>query len=136
MVHNNNSKGTTMKKAITCLLAVAFLYSGTAFADSYREVWQCKANDGKTQEEIEAVNSKWLAWMRKNVDKNVSSAILTSVVGNLEGFVFVDTYPSLDTWSKGRGAQDGNEEMDEINEAFNEVVTCSENSLMEYHPTP
>lgn len=125
-----------MKRAITCLLAVAFLYGGAAFADSYREVWQCKAKEGKTQEEIQAVNSKWLAWMQKNVDKNISSALLTAVVGNLDGFVFVDSYPSLDAWSKGRGAQDGNEDMDEINDAFNEVLMCSENSLMEYEPTP
>ena len=125
-----------MKRAITCLLAVAFLCGGTAFADDYREVWQCTAKDGKTLEDIQAVNSKWLKWMRKNVDKNINSALLTAVVGNLDGFVFVDSYPSLDAWSKGRGAQDGNEDMDEINDAFDEVLTCSENSLMEYEPTP
>lgn len=125
-----------MKRAITCLVAVAFLYAGTAFADSYREVWQCKAHEGKTIEDIQAVNSKWLAFMRKNVDQSISSALLTPVVGKLGGFVFADTYPSLDAWSKGRGAQDGNEEMDAIEAEFNEVMVCSESALMEYQPTP
>jgi len=125
-----------MKKALTCLLAVAFLYAGAASADSYREVWQCKAEEGKTVEDIQAVNSTWLAWMRKNVDKGISSAILTAVVGNLEGFMFVDTYPTLDAWSEGRGAQEDNEEMAEIQEAFNEVMMCKENSLLEHQPTP
>ena len=125
-----------MKKALTCLLAVAFLYAGAASADVHREVWQCKAEEGKTVEDIQAVNSKWLAWMRKNVDKGIDSGISTAVVGNLEGFLFVDTYPTLDSWSEGRGAQEDNEEMDAIQEEFNEVMSCSQNSLMRHQPTP
>ena len=125
-----------MKKVLTCLLAVTFLYAGTVSAETYREVWQCKAEEGKSIDDIQAVNSKWLAWMRKNVDKKIDSAVLTAVVGNLQGFVFVDTYPTLDAWSKGRGAQQDNEEMDALQEAFNEVMMCSENSLMEHQPTP
>ena len=136
MVHNNNTKGINMKKALTCLLAVSFLYAGAASADSYREAWQCKAAEGKTIEDIQAVNSKWLALMRKNVDEGIDSAILTAVVGNLEGFMFVDTYPTLEAWSKGRGAQDENEDLQEITASFNEVMTCSENTLLEHQPTP
>ena len=103
-VHNNNTKGITMKRAITCILAAAFLCSGAAFADDYREVWECEAKEGKTLDDIQAINSKWQAWMQKNVDKNISSAILTAVVGNLEGFIFVDTYPSLEVWGAGKAA--------------------------------
>ena len=125
-----------MKKALTCLLAVTFLYAGAVSAETYREVWQCKAEEGKTVDDIQAVNSKWLAWMRKNVDKKIDSAVLTAVVGNLESFVFVDTYPTLDAWSKGRGAQQDNEEMDALTAEFNEVMSCKENSLMEHQPTP
>ena len=125
-----------MKRALTCLLAVTFLYAGAASADTLREVWQCKAEEGKTVEEIQAINSKWLAWMRENVDKNINSAVLTAVVGNLEGFIFVDTYPTLDSWSEGRGAQEDNEDMDAIQEEFNEVMSCGENSLMRHRPTP
>ena len=125
-----------MKKTITCLLAATFLYTGAVSAETYREVWQCKAEEGKTVEDIQAVNTKWLAWMRKNVDKKIDSAVLTAVVGNLEGFTFVDTYPTLDSWSEGRGAQRDNEEMSAIEEAFNEVMSCSENWLMEHQPTP
>ena len=125
-----------MKRALTCLLAVAFLYAGAASADVYREVWQCKAEEGKSVEDIQAVNTKWLAWMRKNVDKGIDSGISTAIVGNLEGFLFVDTYPTLDSWSEGRGAQEDNEEMDAIQEEFNEVMSCSQNSLMRHQPTP
>ena len=125
-----------MKRALTCLLAVTFLYAGAASAEMYREVWQCKAEEGKTIEDIQAVNSKWLAWMRKNVNKKIDSGVSTAIVGNLERFIFVDTYPSLDAWSKGRGAQQDNEEMDAIQAEFNEVMMCKENSLMEHQPTP
>ena len=125
-----------MKKALSCLVAVTFLYAGAVSAETYREVWQCKAEEGKTVDDIQAVNSKWLAWMRKNVDKKIDSAVLTAVVGNLDGFTFVDTYPTLEAWSEGRGAQRDNEEMDEIQSAFNEVMSCKENWLMEHQPTP
>lgn len=125
-----------MRKAITCLLAVAFLYSGVAAADDYREVWQCTAKEGKTVEDIQAVNSKWLAWMRKNVDKKISSAILTAVIGDLEGFIFVDTYPSLEVWGAGKAAQDDSDELDALNAEFEAVTECSESQLMRKRPTP
>jgi len=124
-----------MKKILSCLVAVAFLYSGIAAADDYREVWQCKVKDGKTLEDVQAVNSKWLKWMHENVDKKVSSAVLTTVVGDLTGFIFVDSYPSLDAWSKGKGAQDGNEEMDALDAEFNSVSDCSDNRLWRHRPT-
>ena len=124
-----------MKKSLICLLAGVLLYAGAASADSYREVWQCKAEEGNTVEDVQAVNSKWLAWMRKNVDEDIDSAVLTAVIGQLDGFIFVDTYPSLDTWSEGRGAQEDDEEMEEIQEAFNELLSCSENSLLRHRPT-
>ena len=124
-----------MKRTITCLLAVAFLYGGAAFADDYREVWECKAKDGKTLDDIQAVNSKWLAWMRKNVDKDISSAVLTAVIGKLEGFIFVDVYPSLEVWGAGKAAQDESDEINALNEEFEAVTECGESRLWRKRPT-
>ena len=129
-------KGIKMKK-ITTLVAFAMLLVGaTATADDYREVWECEAKDGKTLEDIQAINSKWQAWMRKNVDKDISSAVLTAVVGDITGFLFVDTYPSLEVWGKGKAAADDNEEMDALNEEFDATAECEETRLWRYRPTP
>jgi len=125
-----------MKKITTCLLAVAFLYGGIAAADDYREVWQCTAKDGKTLEDIQAVNSKWQAWMRKNVHKGISSAILTAVIGDLDGFIFVDTYPSLEVWGAGKAAQDDSDEMDAVDAEFEAVTECDDSRLWRKRPTP
>lgn len=124
-----------MKRAITCLVAVAFLYGGAAFADDYREVWECKSKEGKTLEDVQAVNSKWLAWMRKNVDKEIDSAVLTAVVGDMTSFIFVDTYPSLEVWSKGKSAQDA-ADMSDLDAEFEATAECGETRLWRKRPTP
>ena len=125
-----------MKRALTCLVAVAFLYAGAALADDYREVWECTAKEGKTIDDIQAVNSKWQDWMQKNVDKKISSAILTAVIGNLDGFIFVDVYPSLEVWGAGKAAQDDSDEIEALNEEFSAVVECGESRLWRKRPTP
>ena len=111
------------------------LAAGSVWADDYREVWECTARDGKTLEDVQAVNSKWLAWMRENVDESIDSAVLTAVVGELTSFIFVDTYPSLEVWSKGKAAQDDNEDMDELNAEFDATAECGETRLWRRRPT-
>ena len=124
-----------MKKIVSAALLAFLSVGGAAFADDYREVWECKTKDGKTLEDVQAINSKWLAWMRKNVDKDISSAVLTAVVGDLTSFIFVDTYPSLETWSEGKSAQDDNDEMDAFNAEFDAVAECGETRLWRHRPT-
>lgn len=125
-----------MRKLSICVAVACLAFSGIAAADDYREVWQCTAKEGKTIEDIQAVNSKWQAWMRKNVDKKISSAVLTAVIGDLEGFIFVDTYPSLEVWGAGKAAQDDSDDMDALNAEFEAVTECSESQLMRKRPTP
>ena len=124
-------------KKITCCIAACFLFAaGIAAADDYREVWQCEANEGKTLEDIQAINSQWLKWMRDNVNEDIESAVLTSVVGDMTGFLFVDTYPSLEVWSEGKTAQDETDELDDVDAAFNDAVECGETRLWRKRPTP
>lgn len=112
------------------------LITGPAWADDYHEVWECTTRDGKTLEDVQAVNSKWLAWMRENVDDEISSAVLTAVVGDLTSFIFVDTYPGLDVWSEGKARQDGNEEMEALNVEFDATAQCGQTRLWRHRPTP
>lgn len=123
-----------MRKLSICVAVACLAFSGIASADTYREVWSCELKDGKTLEDVQAVNSKWLAWVRKKIDKDVSSAVLTAVVGELEGFMFVDTYPSLEAWSAAKDADD--DEGSALEAEFDAVVECGENSLLRHRPTP
>ena len=105
--------------------------SNVAFADSYVEVWTCELEDEKTIEDAQAANSKWLAYVRENVSEDIASSLVTPIVGDSDDFVFIDTYPDLDTWAKTKTRlQDGD------TEAFFEGVTdCSKNSLHRVQPT-
>lgn len=125
-----------MKKIFSIAILALLFAGGTALADDYREVWQCKAKEGKTIDDIQAVNSKWVAWMRKNVNKSISSAILTAVIGDLQSFMFVDVYPSLEVWGAGKAAQDDSDEMDALNEEFEAVTECEASRLWRKRPTP
>ncbi|MDH3337456.1 MAG: hypothetical protein OER22_08925 [Gammaproteobacteria bacterium] len=126
-----------MKITISCVLvAVSALFlAGTASADNYREVWSCELEDEKKIEEVQAANSKWLAWVRKNVNKDISSAVLTAVVGDQEGFLFVDTYPSLAVWAAAKDALD-TDEGEALGEIFEGLFDCDENRLWKDEPTP
>ncbi len=91
------------------LLAGAFValitlcLSGIAMADSIAEVWTCEVKEGKSIEDVQATNSKWLKWINAHVEGGgIKSSVGTTVVGNNEIFIFVDTYPNLATWPPGR----------------------------------
>ena len=62
--------------------------------------------EGKKQEELQAINSKWLKWVKKNVNEDIASSVGTAVVGNQEMFMFADTYPDLTTWAAAKAALD------------------------------
>lgn len=110
------------------VLLAAFGLSGVAFADHYSEVWTCTLEDEKTVEDVQAVNTKWLAYVHANISEEVTSSVLTAVVGNLEDFIFVDTYPDLETWAATKSRLDSNE-ADEIDELFSDTSECSKNRL-------
>ena len=107
----------------------------TANADSdYREVWTCQINEGKTMDDVRTANSKWVVFINANVEGGgISSHIVTSVVGNVTtgSFLYVDTFPSLESWSAAKSATEGNEEGEAIDAELGEVAECSENRLFE-----
>lgn len=125
-----------MKLSISrALVAISVLFlAGTASADTYREVWSCELEDEKKIEDVQAANSKWLAWVRKNVNEDISSAVLTAVVGSQEGFLFVDSYPSLAVWAATKDRLD-TDEGEELGEVFEGLFECDENRLWKSEPT-
>jgi len=125
-----------MKSFISRMIVASsvLLLAGIASADTYRETWNCELEDEKKIEEVQAANSKWLAWVRKNVNKDISSSVLTAVVGSQDGFLFVDTYPSLAVWAATKEALD-TDEGEALGEVFEGLFDCEDNRLWKDEPT-
>lgn len=126
-----------MKRIVSSLLftLAVTVASSAAFADSVVNAYTCKLKEGKTQEELQAANSKWLKWVRANVNAKIESAVGTQVVGEQNMFLFADTYPDLATWAATAEALDS-DAADELDDLFEEISDCSQNRLWKFEPTP
>jgi len=114
---------------LICMLGIW----ATASAD-FREVWTCTIKEGKTMDDVRAANSRWVKFINANVDGGgITSHITTSVVGNAStgSFGYVDSFPTLESWSAAKSATEGSEEGEAIDEALGEAAECSENRLYE-----
>ena len=124
-----------MKKLIWAVLATfGFVLAGPAAADSIVNVYTCEVKDGAEMDDVQAANSKWLKWVRENVDEGISSSVGTAVVGNQEIFLFVDTYPSLTVWAAAAEALDS-DAAEELEDLFEDTNECSENRLWKMEET-
>jgi len=56
------------------------------------------------------------------------------VVGNQDIFMFIDTYPDLETWAKTQTSLNS-EDGSGIEDMFEDVSHCSENRLWRVEPT-
>jgi len=93
------------------------------------EMWKCKLKDGKTMEEAQAVNKRWLAMTRKVAGTDeINSYSLETIVGDLTIFGWVDAYPDMATYAKVKAAGDS-EESKAIEAEFNDLTECTDNRL-------
>ena len=104
----------------------------TANADDYRMVSTCKLKEGKTMDDIRVANSKWVVFMNENVEGGgITSHITTSIVGDPTPgkFGYVDSFPSLESWTATVAAIESIAEGVAIDEELNEAADCTENRL-------
>ena len=95
-----------------------------AAADPVTMVFSCELKDGHTKEEAMAVNAKWLKWARATAGTDeITSSYVTTVVGDFDGFLWVDNYPSAAAWAKIADADS------EYEEEFDALTTCSGNRM-------
>jgi hypothetical protein len=125
-----------MKKAVSLtMLAVALTFASTSiFADYVVTSYTCEVKEGKKAEDVQAINSKWLKWVHANVSKDIKSSVGSPIVGNQEIFIFVDTYPDLNTWATVQTALDS-PAAKELENIFEDVSSCSENKLWKFTDT-
>lgn len=118
-------------KLKAAIAAVLLVFSSAASAEYYVQVIDCKLKDGKTAEDAQALNAKWLTWAREVAGTDeIRSSFATPVTGDLGGFSWVDSYPSLVAWATI--AETENEELDE---AFGELADCTKSALVNVDPT-
>ena len=110
---------------LATVTSVFLLLSAAVSADPVTVVFSCELNDGKTKEDAMAVNAKWLKWARATGGSDeITSSYVSTVIGDLGGFMWVDTYPDIATW--GKIADSDSEELDA---EFDEVSSCSSNRM-------
>jgi hypothetical protein len=80
--HSDNEKNLekNMRKLIAMSLAGLLLgVTGVTSADTFANVYTCTLNDDVEFEDVQAQNSKWLAWVNANVDGGgIKSAVGTA----------------------------------------------------------
>jgi hypothetical protein len=124
-----------MKKILTIVTSCLVLgFAVSAHADGVSESWMCELKDGKSVEDVQAINSKWLKWVNARTDGVVRSAVGTAIVGNTEIFMFIDSYPDLTTWAAVKTALDS-DEGEEMEGMFDETSECSSNRLWDMQAT-
>jgi len=119
--------GVFTSVALLCL-------SAGAWADKISELFECELEKGATIADAQAINVKWLAFMRANVSEDISSVAATVVVGDFDEFLYVDTYPDLATWAAAKTALE-TDEGQALETSFGDVMECDESTLYRVHPT-
>jgi hypothetical protein len=109
-------------------------FSAGAWADKVSEVFECKYEKGATLADAQAVNSKWLAFIHANVSEDITSVAATVVVGDFDEFLYVDTYPDIETWAAAKAALE-TDEGQAIEAGFDDVMECNESTLYRVHPS-
>ncbi len=114
-----------LKKIMLATVSSMFLlFSIAVNAEPVSIVFSCKLNEGSTKEDAMEINSRWLKWARATGGSDeITSSYVSTVIGDLGGFMWVDTYPDIATWGK---VTDTDSEFDA---QFDEVATCSSNRM-------
>lgn len=121
-----------MKKLIARIvvpLCVSIICTAANAEARVLEVWTCKLNEGQSLDNVRTENGKWVAYVNKSVSGgDIQSFLVTPVVGAQGGFMYVDSFPSMDAWIATKDAMTKGEGL-AIDEALGEVATCASNSL-------
>ena len=104
--------------------SVFLLFSVAVYAEPVTIVFSCTLNDGSTKDDAMAINARWLKWTRATGGSDeITSSYVSTIIGDLGGFMWVDTYPDIATWGKVVDADS------DFDAEFDEVSTCSRNYI-------
>lgn len=120
-----------LKRITLAAVTSAFLlFSIAVHAEPISIVWYCQLKDGSTKDDAMEINARWLKWARATGGSDeITSAYVSTVVGDISGFMWVDTYPDIATWGKVTDAES------EFDAEFAEISTCSGNRMLRREET-
>lgn len=120
-----------LKKILLATMASVFLLISVAVhAEPVTIVFSCKLKEGSSKDDAMAINAKWLKWARATGGSDeITSSYVTPVIGELGGFMWVDTYPDIATWGKVSEADS------EFDAEFDEISTCGSNRMLRAEQT-
>ncbi len=113
--------------AVTLLMASISVSADTRVV----EVWTCTLNEGKSVEDLNAINDKCLAWANKQSyggDIRGSIAVPT-VSDNLDVVLILSSYPDRVTYGADMDALFGTAEGQALVAEYEAVVTCESNAV-------
>ncbi len=113
--------------AVTLLMASFSVSADTRVV----EVWTCTLNEGKSAEDLNAINDKCLAWANKQSyggDIRGSIAVPT-VSDNLDAVLILSSYPDRVTYGADMDALFGTAEGQALVAEYEAVVTCESNAV-------
>jgi hypothetical protein len=109
---------------LASVTSIFLLLSVAVHAEPVSIVFSCQLKDGSTKEDAMEINARWLKWARATGGSDaITSSFVSTVIGDLGGFMWVDTYPDIATWGKVVDADS------EFDAEFAEVSTCSGNRM-------
>ena len=113
--------------AVTLLMASISVSADTRVV----EAWTCTLNEGKSAEDLNAINDKYLAWANKQSyggDIRVSIAVPT-VSANLDVVLILCSYPDRVIYGADMDAFFGTAEGHALMAEYEAVVTCDSNAV-------
>ena len=117
----------------TALLMISF--TATAYADSVLQIWSCKLNDEKTEDDLMKASSAWLKIAKgmdggADINAYIDYAIFSNTPNSEAGsFSFVLMTPDLKSWAALYNDYPDSP-LGKAEEAWGEVATCSDSSLV------
>ena len=112
------------KIMLATVTSVFLLLSAAVYAEPVSIVFSCKLKEGSTKEDAMEINARWLKWARSTAGTDdITSSYVETVIGDLGGFMWVDTYPDIATWGKIVDADS------DFDAEFDAVSTCSANRM-------
>ena len=116
-----------MKKLI--LIVSLSCFSVLSLNASTVAVFECKLLEGKKLDEVKEMNQKWLDAVNDLSGSKITSQVLQPVVSsNMDGFMFIDTYPDAAVWGKER-KEISNGAIQAIDDEFDSISKCISISL-------
>ena len=112
------------------LVAVVGIVSAVAYAETRTfQLWTCTINAGKTQADVQAVDTKWVKFINSKVKGgDIHSSIAVPVTGTLDHFMFIDSFPSIEAWAAQQTAMATPEGLALLAE-FDAVSKCTAGNL-------